>query len=73
MSGSGLDPHVSLGAALWQVPRVAGARQLSPRQVEEMVRRKAQPPFLGFIGEWRVNVLRLNVDLDRLETGREGK
>jgi K+-transporting ATPase ATPase C chain len=73
MSGSGLDPHISLGAGLWQVPRVAGARNLSRQQVEEMVRRNAQPPEFGFIGEWRVNVLRLNRDLDRFQTGREGK
>jgi len=65
MSASGLDPHISLGAALWQIPRIAGARSLSSRELERLVRENTEPPLFGFFGEWRVNVLLLNRHLDR--------
>jgi len=65
-SASGLDPQLSLGAALWQLPRVARARSLPRERIEALVRESARPPLLGFIGEWRVNVFELNRRLDRL-------
>jgi K+-transporting ATPase ATPase C chain len=65
-SASGLDPHISLGAALWQLPRIALARSLPEKKIEELVRENALPPLFGFVGEWRVNVFVLNRRLDQL-------
>ncbi len=65
-SGSGLDPDVSLAAALAQVPRVARARGLEPGQVRAIVQANAVGRTFGFLGEPRVNVLALNLALDRL-------
>jgi potassium-transporting ATPase KdpC subunit len=64
-SGSGLDPHISPANAWIQAPRVARARQVPERRVLEMVTRWTERPWLGFLGESRVNVLMLNLDLDR--------
>ena len=66
-SASGLDPHVSPAAALYQVGRVARARHMDADKVHQLVLSHMEAPQWGILGEARVNVLLLNLDLDRAQ------
>lgn len=63
-SASGLDPNISVEAALYQVPRIAKNRQISPEDVKSLITAQTKQPLLAFLGEPVVNVLQLNIALD---------
>jgi len=68
-SASGLDPEISPEAALFQVPRIAKTRNLPENRIRDLIAEQTEGRFLGLLGEPRVNVLLLNLALDRLSAG----
>jgi K+-transporting ATPase ATPase C chain len=64
-SASGLDPHISVAAARYQAARIARARKLAPDAVRELIDRHTEGRLFGLLGEARVNVLALNLELDQ--------
>jgi K+-transporting ATPase ATPase C chain len=67
-SASGLDPHISMEAALLQAPRIARERKIAAADMEKMIRQNTQYPLLGIWGKERVHVLNLNIALDNFKT-----
>ena len=72
-SGSGLDPHISIAAAIYQASRVARTRGLTEEQVRSMIGQYTDGRSLGFLGEPGVNVLQLNLALDELKIATKEK
>jgi len=66
-SGSGLDPHISPAAAEFQIKRIANARHIDPKKLQEMVRMHTEGRQWGFLGEPRINVLTLNLALNAMQ------
>lgn len=64
-SGSGLDPHISLEAAYIQAKHVAQARNIQESELRDLIRSKSEDPLFGFIGKQKVNVLELNLAIDK--------
>lgn len=63
-SGSGLDPHISVAAAQYQVKRIASNNNMSEAEIEKIIDKCTEKPFLGIIGEETVNVLKVNLMID---------
>ncbi len=65
-SGSGLDPDISPQAALAQASRVAKSRNISIEEVKDLIKQQTEKPLLGLLGPEKINVLKLNIELDNL-------
>lgn len=70
-SGSGLDPEISVAAALYQLDRIARERKLTTQVVRSLIAKYEKPQYFGFFGEPRVNVLALNLALDHLNNASD--
>ena len=70
-SASGLDPHISPEAAFAQAKRVATARRLTVEAVNALIERHVEEPLLGFLGERRVNLLAINMAMDKAKSNRQ--
>lgn len=66
-SGSGLDPHISPQGAYVQISRIAKTRNINEEKLKELIRNNIEKPLLGLVGTERVNVLKLNIALDKLK------
>ena len=66
-SGSGLDPHISVQAAKVQVKRIAAIRNITENSLEQLIQKHIEKPLLGLFGTERINVLKLNLELDNLK------
>jgi len=66
-SGSGIDPHISVQAAMIQIPRISKQRNISSEKLTQLVKDNTQKPILGFFGVEVVNVLKLNLALDKIK------
>lgn len=66
-SGSGLDPHISVQGAKVQANRIAESRKISADKVLEIIQKNTEKPLLGILGTEKINVLQLNIELDRLK------
>lgn len=66
-SGSGLDPHISVGGAMIQAARIAKARNISVASVTRLINQQTQKPLLGILGPEKINVLRLNIELNSIK------
>ena len=66
-SGSGIDPHISVQAALVQAKRIALCRNLSTMEINKLIEKNTENPLLGLFGTKRINVLKLNIELDKMK------
>ncbi len=66
-SGSGLDPHISIQGATIQVVRIAKARGIAGTRIIALIEKNAENPLLGMFGPTKINILKLNIDLDNLK------
>ncbi|WP_308224775.1 potassium-transporting ATPase subunit C [Flavobacterium sp. J372] len=66
-SGSGLDPNISVQGARVQVKRIADARNISEEQVQTLIKENTEAPLLGVLGTEKINVLKLNLALDKIK------
>lgn len=65
-SGSGLDPNISVNGATVQIKRIANSRKLSENKIAELIKNNTERPIFGMFGPAKVNVLQLNIELDKL-------
>ena len=66
-SGSGIDPHISVKGAMFQIPRISRARNLGEKKLRALVEKNIEKPLVGLFGPERINVLKLNLALDEVK------